>query len=308
MDKIQIPKYFALIAAIIALSGCTATQPIAPTETIYVTEQPEQDSSAPGTAWKTQIDLGPSANAPDVDVSATADLLRNRLSLLGIDGEVVEQSGGHIALLLAADLNDERLERLTASHLLTFRPVYAVGSPERQSDAGADPDMALTEADMTAFQELDCTEDLANGSFEIVEPESTLVTCSTAGDAKYLLGPSRLDGSDISSVSVDPETSSEGTALSSSQVTLTFTAQGASAFSSLTAEISQRPAPANQFAITLDGLVLSAPSVESAITAGSVQIIAGSPESEEESNQLALQLRLSMLPLQMEVQGETRLD
>ena len=55
-------------------------------------------------------------------------------------------------------------------------------------------------------------------------------------------------------------------------VTMDFTAKGAKKFADITGKLAQNQSPQNQFAIVLDGEVVSAPSVNQALTGGSAEI------------------------------------
>ncbi len=82
-----------------------------------------------------------------------------------------------------------------------------------------------------------------------------------------------------------------------SVVNITFDAQGGAKFAKLTTENIGKP-----FAIILDGKVLSAPNIETAIIGGRAQISGSfTPES---ANQLAIALRSGALPVPLEVVEE----
>ncbi|NUR40544.1 MAG: hypothetical protein HOV73_10705, partial [Streptomyces sp.] len=63
--------------------------------------------------------------------------------------------------------------------------------------------------------------------------------------------------------------------------------------------------PANQFAIVLDGTVLSAPSVAQAITGGEAEIYGSFTEAS--ARELAADLRTGALPARLSEQSVTRL-
>jgi preprotein translocase subunit SecD len=84
-------------------------------------------------------------------------------------------------------------------------------------------------------------------------------------------------------------------------VSLDFNGEGATKFGALTQSVTGLAAPQNQVAIVLDGLVVSAPRINEAITGGSAQIT-GSFSQQEASN-LANVLKYGALPLAFD-QGE----
>jgi preprotein translocase subunit SecD len=78
-------------------------------------------------------------------------------------------------------------------------------------------------------------------------------------------------------------------------VLLTFNGEGTTKFGNLTARVTSLPAPQNQVAIVLDGLVVSAPRITEAIPSGNAQITGAF--SQQEANDLANVLKYGSLPL-----------
>ncbi|WP_351224193.1 protein translocase subunit SecD [Streptomyces sp. NPDC002133] len=127
----------------------------------------------------------------------------------------------------------------------------------------ADP---ATAALQQKFTELDCLDqkarvDAARGA----KPEDTIVACGkNSADQweKYLLGPAEVDGQDVDSAKgvLDPQ---RGMWI----VQMDFTSEGSKKFSKITGKLSQQPSPQNQFAIVLDGDVVSAPQVNQTLSA-----------------------------------------
>ena len=74
---------------------------------------------------------------------------------------------------------------------------------------------------------------------------------------KYLLDPAAVQGTEIASAVGRPLAERRAAGRSTS----TFTPKGAKQFAEVTGQLAQQPPPQNQFAIVLDGLVQSAPSV-----------------------------------------------
>ncbi|WP_430867187.1 SecDF P1 head subdomain-containing protein [Demequina aurantiaca] len=104
----------------------------------------------------------------------------------------------------------------------------------------------------------------------LAEPFSTpdvAGACSTDGSSVFLLGASSLDESSI--VSVEPTDAD----YPNDAVLVTLDSAGAAAFEELTGEVSGLQEPRNRVAIVVDGKVLSAPTVMSAISGGQVQIV-----------------------------------
>lgn len=303
--RIVFLKPLAMTAMVLALTSCGTAQPAVVANSAYVTAEPET-SAAAEPSWRTQIVLGRSSEDLEFDSATAVQVLRDRIAVLGIEGKIVEQSAGQIAVLLMADENDDRIKMLTSPHNVTFRPVYVFESTGQDASSGRNPDAVVTDDEFAALDDLDCTENVSE-NFADVQRENTSVTCSRDSSTKYILGPAELTGEDLATVETKQATTADGTPLLSWPVTLTLAEPKTSLLESLTTSLSQHAPPGNLLAITLDGTVITAPSVESPITGGAITISGGLPESEEASRELALTLKLSMRPLTMNVLSETAL-
>lgn len=129
-----------------------------------------------------------------------------------------------------------------------------------------------------------------------------VVACDQDGQAKYILGPVRVQGQQVSDADALPPNAQQGQ--NSWIVSLQFKSQGARQFAQVTTEAFQAQAgtPQRQVAIVLDGMVVSAPSIDNgAITGGNAQIF-GPPESftQQYATDLANVLRYGALPLKFE--------
>ncbi|CAM5549060.1 protein translocase subunit SecD [Streptomyces hirsutus] len=85
---------------------------------------------------------------------------------------------------------------------------------------------------------------------------------------KYILGPAAVDGTDVDEAKavLNTQTGAGWT------VTMDFTDQGSKEFADITGKLAQNPSPQNQFAIVLDGEVVSDPYVSQALTGGNAEI------------------------------------
>jgi preprotein translocase subunit SecD len=111
---------------------------------------------------------------------------------------------------------------------------------------------------------------------------------------KYLLGPRLIEGNLVTTASAGiPQ--NELTWV----VTLSFDTLGGALFSDATASLAGATSPTNQFAIVLDGEVISAPSVDERIPDGSA-IIRGSFNQDTATN-LSNVLKYGALPLSFEL-------
>jgi len=130
---------------------------------------------------------------------------------------------------------------------------------------GTPPDQALgwqpTEACQAAFAEFTCQSKVTD------VPDQGLFACNQEKTEKYLLGPTLIEGNQLTkAVAGIPQNNVNWV------VNLEFNADGAAAFEKATRQISQQSEPQNRFAIVLDGVSISAPSVNEAIPGGRAEI------------------------------------
>jgi len=156
------------------------------------------------------------------------------------------------------------------------------------------------------FYVLDCTDpgNLAGGDTRAAD--EAVIACAGDGSAKYVLGPADVEGTQITSAASGLETTSTGATTNNWIVTMSFDSDGRAAFADATQRLIDLPSPQNQFAIVLDGLVVSAPVVNTPILNGEAQI-SGS-FTRESAATLANQLNFGSLPLNFEVQSEEQIS
>ncbi|WP_079154082.1 protein translocase subunit SecD [Streptomyces subrutilus] len=144
-----------------------------------------------------------------------------------------------------------------------------------------------------AFAKLDCTnEEQRAAAGKGVKPEDPMIACGQRGAAwgKWILGPAQVDGKDVKDAKgiIDPQ---RGMWI----VTMQFTDNGADKFAKITGELATKQAPQNQFAIVLDGQVISDPSVSQALTGGNAEISGGF--TQQSAQDLGNMLSYGALPL-----------
>ncbi|MFB8243294.1 hypothetical protein ACFC58_42855 [Kitasatospora purpeofusca] len=120
---------------------------------------------------------------------------------------------------------------------------------------------------------------------------------------RFALGPAELDGTSIADAKASFDEQTGG----GWQIVLSFTGAGAKAFAETTGKLARQNPPNNQFAIVVDGSVLSHPYVREAVTGGTAQI-SGS-FTREQAEQLAAvltdQLPVDLTPSDITVTGPT---
>ncbi|MFI9486406.1 protein translocase subunit SecD [Promicromonospora sp. NPDC052451] len=183
-----------------------------------------------------------------------------------------------------------------------------IAEQEAAVEAATDPsDLAqITPSVQTAFDELDCTDpkNLQGGGGD--RPDLPLVTCDQTGVAKYVLGPVEVDGTDLSSATSGLIPNANGTVSNVWGVSLDLNSEGARAFRTTTERLVSLEQPRNQFAIVLDSLVVSAPSINEPITNGQASISGSFTQSSAAT--LANQLSFGSLPLTFEVEGQNQIS
>ncbi|MFF4488327.1 protein translocase subunit SecD [Streptomyces sp. NPDC001544] len=167
-------------------------------------------------------------------------------------------------------------------------------SPSASSSApssAADKTAARLQAQYTA---LDCTKaaDRAKAGTSAKPGEST-VACGQIRKVwyKYLLGPAAVDGTDVKKAqAVFGTQNTVGW-----QVQMTFTGGGSKKFADITGQLAKNQGVQKEFAIVLDGDVVSSPNVDQAITGGQAEISGSFTQQEAQS--LANMLSYGALPL-----------
>ncbi len=169
----------------------------------------------------------------------------------------------------------------------------------------------ITEQVMYDFYLLDCTDpaNLSGGGGD--DPEQPLVACSQEGDAKYILGPTELEGTDVASANSALATNEQGTVTNQYVVQLNFTSAGGEKFKEVTQRLATLVSSGqNRFAIVLDQLVISAPSVDNVIAGGQAEISAPptAPFTQDQTIALANQLNYGSLPITFDLRSQEEIS
>ncbi|KAA9374695.1 protein translocase subunit SecD [Microbispora cellulosiformans] len=163
-------------------------------------------------------------------------------------------------------------------------------APEDANDPLAGQDTSgIDQALLTEFRNIDCSaKDRGQGAID--DPNKQIVACSDDGSARYILDKAAVQGTEISGAQAgtDPTTGEW-------IVQVNFKSKGATQFADITRRITSLPAPRNQLANVLDGVVIVAPTIEEAIPGGSARI-SGS-FTQVTATDLADQLKYGALPL-----------
>jgi preprotein translocase subunit SecD len=176
---------------------------------------------------------------------------------------------------------------------LPTAPPRPVGEACLSADGqGTPPDQAIdwvpTEPCQAAFAEFTCgtaVEDIA---------DQPLFACDENGAEKYLLSPTLIEGGQLATASAGVPANDVAWV-----VDLEFDSEGAALFEEATRALAAKGEPQNRFAIVLDGVSISAPSVNEAIPGGRAQIEGNF--NQQSATELANVLKYGALPLAFEV-------
>lgn len=264
-------------------------------------------------------------------LSQAVEIIRQRVDATGVSEATIKTQGANnIVVEIPGKPDENTLKLIRSSAKLQFRPVIltsqgtstsvgtdtgASASPTPKASASATtPKAAPTDASdpnwisaslQAEFDALDCATTFREAG-QIDDPTQPLITCDVDGYGKYILGPVEVEGANISDANAGTITTSTGAATNTWAVNLEFDAVGTKQFADVTGRLFPLEAPRNQFAITLDGYVITAPSTNAVISNGSAQITGSF--TKETSKVLADQLKYGSLPIAFEVQSQENIS
>ena len=287
----------------------------------------------------TQIILAPlvadeSSVTPEQLDQAVA-IIRQRVDATGVAEAEISTLGSNIVVAIPGEPDQATLDRIQASAKLEFRAVLLADLPSNSSvgetpdptdTATPDPTESATPTPSSTptveptdgsdlnwitpelqeqFDTFDCAT-VSETDANVAPPEEPLVTCEDDGSIKYLLGPVEVDGANITDARSGLRQGANGAVTGTWAVYMTFDGPGTEAFAEVTRRLVSLTGVRNQFAIVLDGSVISAPSTNAAITDGNPEISGGF--TQETATILAEQLKFGALPLSFEVQSRDTID
>ena len=162
----------------------------------------------------------------------------------------------------------------------------------------------ITEDLFDEFTNFTC-DSVDEATMAVAPSDEPLITCDDLGQIKYLLGPVdtnddgtvELTGEHIADATADLVMSSTGVATGQWGVTITFTGEGGPLFAEVSRRLFSFPDgdPRNQFAVVLDGKVITAPTMNAVIPDGKPQITGNF--TQDSAKALADQLKFGALPI-----------
>jgi preprotein translocase subunit SecD len=267
----------------------------------------------------------PNGKAPaKEDLELARQIIEQRVNGLGVaEAEVVTEGNSNIVISVPGD-NGDQARQLGQTAQLRFRPVLQAdaATPAASSSAtptptggatptatppatssatssatptgsaatssAASPTVApdappVTQEQATAtYATLTCAKE-APGTVD--RPEDHVATCGDDGAVKYLLGPAVLEGTQVTDANAGTRTNTGAWV-----VNLSLNSKGSDAWATFTAANVGK-----QVAVTLDGRVITAPTINSAITGGKTEI--SGHFNQASATELANQLKYGALPL-----------
>ncbi|GAC57358.1 protein-export membrane protein SecD [Gordonia hirsuta DSM 44140 = NBRC 16056] len=250
--------------------------------------------------------------APQRDqLDLARSIIEQRVNGLGVGGSEVVVNGSNIVITVPGD-DGKQARALGQTARLFIRPVDPVtgtvpATPQPEQEGPRPADMtaqqqaaaieeqrrlrqAPADADDARLQQLrehmakmNCSPDWADPLVGHDSPDQYLVACSDDGEAVYLLEPKLIDGRDVAKASAQQNDTGAWV------VIVDYEGDARKTWAEYTAANIGR-----QTAVTLDSRVLSAPSINSAIT-GSTEI--SGDFTQDAAQSLANALKYGSLPL-----------
>lgn len=174
-------------------------------------------------------------------------------------------------------------------------PTKKPGDTTSGDDVAQALDNAIPKAVRDKYAALNCLDPAARQGGDQESPDAIVVACDKDGTAKYLLGPSAVQGTQISSAEAGLP---PGAGVGQWIINMNFDGSGTKAFAELTKAVASLTPPTNQIAIVLDGVVYSSPQVNGEIPDGRA-VIEGNFTAQS-AKDLANVLKYGALPLAFE--------
>lgn len=271
-----------------------------------------------GTQIILEAQVSDSSDVSQEQLDQAVSIIRQRVNASGVtEAEVTTEGGRNIVVAIPGVADQETRDRVTSTAKLSFRPVLVAGEPSNEfvgEDGQAtpypspeatvpnEPTAAPTDASDNSwitprlqqeYQAFDC--DAERGEAADAPDDQPIIACETDGTVKYILGPVEVEGANISDASAGMGQTQTGATTGQWVVNLEFDGTGTKAFADVTSRLTGAESPKNQFAIVLDGEVISAPRSQAVISDGKAQISGNF--TEDTSKALADQLKYGALPI-----------
>lgn len=187
----------------------------------------------------------------------------------------------------------------------TPAPVIETEAPTPPADDPSSFDW-LTPELMEEYQALDCLDINNLAGRTMGNPDTGHVACAQYGFEKLVLGPVEVEGGDLVTATSGPAMNAVGGLAGGFEVSLQFNSEGTDKFAATTTRLVNLEEPRDQFAVVLDGVVITHPTVNTRILNGEASITGNF--TQDDAEQLASQLKFGALPLSLEVQSNQQIS
>jgi preprotein translocase subunit SecD len=273
-------------------------------------------------------------------------IIRQRIDASGVsEAEINTQGGQNVVVSIPGVADQATIDRIESSAKLEFRAVLETdaaansqanatptpsATPSAGADASASPTPSSTAPTSTAtptsasdlawvtpeladkFASFDCKNVEETGA-NVADPDKPLITCDDPSSldkgqqqTKYILGPVEVAGETIADASAGQVSTSQGAVTGQWAVNIVFNSKGAKEFGAVTTRLYSLTGARHQFAIVLDGSVISAPTTNAVITNGKPQITGNFTQATAKT--LADQLKFGALPIGFQVQSKNQIS
>ncbi|MBT1003706.1 protein translocase subunit SecD [Paenarthrobacter sp. DKR-5] len=276
-----------------------------------------------------KVDGGAAIN--DEQLNQAVAIIRQRVDGSGVsEAEISTQSGRNVVVSLPGIPDSQTRALIQASADMNFRPVLAAGqggavAKDKQLPAAQLPKPKAKPTNSSdqnwidgtlyrQFENLSCVNPVTPPPAK-VDPAKPTVACEVDTGTKYILGPVEVRGKDISGSSYGLQQGSRGTTTNQWAVQIQFDAEGTQKFKEVTTRLNKfyvdsqatgGSDPRSQFAIVLDGKVISAPRALAAIADGRPEITGNF--TEQSAKALSDQLKYGALPISFDIQSEQQIS
>ena len=226
-------------------------------------------------------------------VSQAISILRQRIDGVGVAESEIRAEGSGTSTKIVVSVPGTTQRELVAlvgqTAKLSIRPVLFTGSALSAPGSTVFP-RYIDSKSRSSFDTLDCNSEITSS---MDDPTKYLFSCDEGKGTKYILGASKVEGSQVDSAQFSRDNGLGWI------TTIVFDGPGQAFFGELTTKIASLPSPQNQIAIVLDGKVVTAPRVDGPLTGGSVSIYGNF--TREYASGLSNILKYGALPFSFEV-------
>lgn len=256
------------------------------------------------------------------------EIIRQRVDGSGVsEAEVATQGGSNIVVSMPGAPDSETRELIQTSAQMTFRPVLLTAPaqpvpedqrtpedqlprPSEKPKDSSDPNWVTAEL-TKEFESTDCTKPQSPDERAQQKADAAVVACEPTSGTKYILGPIEIQGTEIADSGYGMAQGQGGTTTGQWAVDLQFNDEGTQTFKELSERLynigqTSSGDPRGQFAILLDGEVISAPRMNNVIANGQAQITG--QFTEESAAFLSEQLRYGSLPVSFSIASEQQVS